>query len=167
MKGRNLAAIVAVVVFLAVGIAVAEVALTPGPATATVQFFSDNANGYACFINYTYNLTGGPVCLSDDPATDLPPNVTLPLGNYSIVFFPFGTASNRSLWLGTNNIQVTGSGAYDASSSYANITVKGDGALAVFVLSDNGQPIPEFPTTGAMVFSVVVASTFLLGRRRR
>jgi hypothetical protein len=167
MKGRTLASIVAVVVILATGLAVAEVSLrqTPSPKMATVQFFSNNTDGYACFLNYVYTLTGAPVCLSDNPALDLPDNATVPLGSYGIVFFPFGTASNKSLWLGTNNIQVTGFGPYDVSSSCANITVRGDGAIAVFVLPDNTTPIPEFPLTGAMMFSVIAASTFLLRRR--
>jgi len=167
MKGRTLAARVAVVVILAAGITFAEVSLRQAPGMATVSFFSNNVHGYACFLNYAYPLTGAPVCLSDDPYTDLPDNATVPFGNYSIVFFPFGSASNKALWVGTNNIQVTGYGAYDVSSSYANITVRGDGAIAVFVLADNGRPVPEFPATGAMAFSALVASLYVLRRRRR
>lgn len=133
---------------------------------ATVQFFSNNADGYACFLNYTYPLTGAPVCMADNPVLDLPSNATVPLGNYTIVFFPFGTASNKAAWLGTNNIRVTGTGPYDPSSSYANITIRGDGALAVFVLSDNGQPIPEFNGIGIVAFSALAASLYVLRRRR-
>jgi hypothetical protein len=169
MKGRRLATIMATAVILVVGVSVAEVALqqTPSPAMATVAFFSNNTKGYACFLNYTYPLTGAPVCLSDDPSLDLPDNATMPLGNYAIAFFPFGTSSNKATWLSTNNIQVTGSGPYDVSSSYANITVRGNGAIAVFVLQDNGQPIPEFNAIGVVVFSALAASVYVLRRRRR
>jgi hypothetical protein len=169
MKGKHLTLAVAVVVVLAVAITVTEVSLrqTVGPEMATVTFFSNNANGYGCFLNYTYPLTGAPVCLSDNPSLDLPDNASVPLGSYGIVFFPFGTASNQATWLGTNNIQVTESGPYDVSSSYANITVRGDGAIAVFVLPDNSQRVPEFPPTGAMAFSALVASLYFLRRRRR
>jgi hypothetical protein len=161
--------ILALVVVLAVAVSVAQVTLrqAEGPEMATVSFFSNNARGYACFLNYTYPLTGAPVCLSDDPSLDLPDNATVPLGSYGIVFFPFGTASNKSTWLGTKNVQVTGSGAYDVSSSYANITVKGDGAIAVFVLPDNTTPIPEFNTIGIVAFSALAASLYILRRRRR
>lgn len=169
MKGKHLGLVVAVVVVLAVAVTVTEVSLrqTVGPAMATVSFFSNNANGYACFLNYTYPLTGAPVCLSDDPSLDLPDNASVPLGSYGIVFFPFGTASNEATWLGTNNIQVTGSGPYDVSSSYANITVRGDGAVAVFVLPDNSQQVPEFPTSGTVAFSGLAVSPYFLRRRRR
>jgi hypothetical protein len=169
MKRRRLALAVAAAVVLVAGISVAEVALqqTPSPAMATVVFFSDNTKGYACFLNYAYPLTGAPICLSDDPSLDLPDNVTVPLGNYGIAFFPFGTASNKATWLSTNNIQVTGSGPYDVSSSYANFTVRGDGAIAVFVLPENGQPVPEFNAIGAVAFSALAASLYVLRRRRR
>ena len=169
MKGRTLASIVAVVVILAAGVAFAEVSLrqTTGPPMATVSFFSNNTRGYACFLNYTYPLTGAPVCLSDDPSLHLPDNATVPLGSYGIVFFPFGTASNKSLWVGTNNIQVTGFAAYDVSSSYANITVKGNGAIAVFVLPDNTTPVPEFNGIGVVAFATLAASLYILRRRRR
>ena len=172
MKGKRLVLIVTVAVVLLVGASVTEILQQlAGPKIATVSFFSNNTNGYACFLNYTYPLTGAPICMSDDPSLHLPDNATVPLGSYGIVFFPFGTASNQALWLGTNNIQVTGSAPYDVSSSYANITVRGDGALAVFVLP--GEPVAafhvaaEFPTNGAVAFSAVVASFYVLRRRRR
>jgi hypothetical protein len=168
MKRKTLALLAAVIV-LVVGVAAAEVSLrrTVSPAMATVTFFSNNANGYACFLNYTYPLTGGPVCLSDDPSLGFPDNATVPLGSYGIVFFPFGTASNQSTWLGTNNIQVTGSAPYDVSSSYANITVNGDGAIAVFVFPDNQQRIPEFPVTEVVAFASFASSLYFFRRRRR
>ena len=166
MKGKQLALIVAVVAVLAVGFTAVEVSVRQTPQMATVSFFSNNANGYACFLNYTYPLTGAPVCLSDAPSLDLPDNASVPLGSYGIVFFPFGTASNQATWLGTNNIQVTGSGPYDVSSSYANITVRGDGAIAVFVLPDNSQRVPEFPQIGTMAFCALAASLYFLRRRR-
>jgi hypothetical protein len=169
MNRKKLGLILAVAAVLLISVSVAQVTLrqTPSPAMATVSFFSNNAHGYACFLNYTYPLTGAPFCLSDDPALDLPPNATVPLGNYTIVFFPFGTTSNQSTWLGTNNVQVTGSGAYDVSSSYANITVKGNGAIAVFVPPDNTTPVPEFPATGAIALLPLSGSIYLLRRRRR
>lgn len=167
MKRKQLAWIVAALVVLVVAVSVAQVTLRQNEATrmATVSFFSNNTHGYACFLNYTYALTGAPVCLSDDPSLELPDNATVPLGNYSIVFIPFGTASNKSLWVGTNNIQVTGFAAYDVSSSYANITVKGNGAIAVFVLPDNATPVPEFPQIWAAVAPALIAPLYVLRRR--
>jgi hypothetical protein len=132
--------------------------------TATVQFFSNNAQGYACFLNYA---SLAPVCMSDDPSTMLPPKVTLPLGNYSIVFFPFNTASNKSTWYGTNSVHVIGWAPYDASSSYANVTITGDGALVVFVVPENGVAITEFPGITAVPFVALAASLLLVRRRRR
>ena len=168
MKRKHMAMLGILVAVLAAGLSVGEIASRQGvgPGMATVSFFSNNANGYACFLNYSYPLTGGPICLSDDPSLDLPDNATIPLGSYGIVFFPFGTASNKSLWVGTNNIEVTGSAPYDVSSSYANFTVKGDGALAVFVLPENGQPVPELSATGAMALVVLAISLSILRRRR-
>ena len=166
-KGKQLALIAAILV-LVVGISVAEVTLrqTPSPKMATVSFFSNNAEGYACFLNYTYPLTGAPVCLSDLPSLDLPDNATVPLGSYGIVFFPFGTASNKALWLGTNNIQVTGSAPYDVSSSYANLTINGDGAIAVFVLPDNAHQTQSFLLQEQWPSQSSRASLYLLRRRR-
>jgi hypothetical protein len=167
MKGKDLALIALVVVVLAVSVTVAQVTLrqTQGPPMATVAFFS-NMNGYACFLNYTYPLTGAPVCLSDNPANKLPDNATVPLGSYGIAFFPFGTASNKSTWLGSDGVQVTRSRPYDVSSSYANITITGNGAVAVFVLPEN-TPIPEFNAIGMVAFSALTASLYVLRRRRR
>jgi hypothetical protein len=168
MSGKQSAAVAAVVIALIVAASVAvTLRQTPSIKMATVSFFSNNTQGYACFLNYTYPLTGAPVCLSDDPSLDLPNNATVPLGSYGIVFFPFGTASNKSTWFGTNNVQVTGYAPYDVSSSYANITVKGDGAIAVFVLPEHPTPIPEFNTIGIVAFSALAASLYILRRRRR
>lgn len=167
MKDRKLIVALAVAVVLVSVISVTFLKPSQVQETATVQFFSNNTDGYACFLNYVYPLTGAPVCMADNPALDLPANATVPLGNYSIVFFPFGTASNQATWLGTNNIQVTGSGPYDVSSSYANITVRGDGAIAVFVLPDNSQRVPEFSGIGTVAFAALAASLYLLRRRHR
>ncbi len=103
---------------------------------ATVYFFSNNSLGYACFLNYSDAVHGGPYCMSDVAALMLPSNATVPYGNYSIVFFPFDQASNRTVWYATNNIQVTGWAPYDASSAYANVTISGNGAIVVIVLPE-------------------------------
>jgi len=167
MKGTHIAIIAIALIAVAASVTIAEISIrqTTGPPMATVSFFS-NTPGYACFLNYTYPLTGAPVCLSSNPANHLPANVTIPLGSYGIAFFPFGTASNRSTWLGSDNVQVTGSGPYDISSSYANITITGDGAIGVFVLPDN-TPVPEFNAIGVAAFSALAASLYVLRRRRR
>ncbi|MGD0175821.1 MAG: hypothetical protein ABSC50_03230 [Candidatus Bathyarchaeia archaeon] len=141
--------------------------LQPGnqSGTATVQFFSNGNKGYACFLSGVQNEHGGPYCMSDDPATMLPSSAAVPLGSYTILFFPFGTASNQTLWLATNNIHVTGTGAYGVSISYANVTVDGDGAIVVFMLPDNVQPASEFSGIGVMAFSALATSLYLLRRR--
>ncbi len=102
--------------------------------TATVFFFSNNSVGYACFLYGVQNEQGGPYCMSDAPALRLPNNATVPYGNYSIIFFPFDTASNRMQWYATNDIRVTGWAPYDASSAYANLTITGNGAIIVIIL---------------------------------
>lgn len=150
---------VALVAVLSVGV----LRSLSGPRAATVQFYSSGALGYACFLNGVQNEQGGPYCLSDDPATMLPPNATIPPGNYTIVFFPFGTASNRTLWLATNNIQIIATGEYDVSSGYANVTVKGNGAIIVFVLPET-TAIPEFPSTATLSILVLAVSLALLRR---
>jgi hypothetical protein len=167
MKRNHLVLIAIVAIVLVVAVSVAQVTLrqTPSPKIATLSFFSNNAQGYACFLANVTNAFGGPYCMSDDPSLFLPGNATVPVGNYTIIFFPFGTASNRSLWLGTNNVQVTGTGAYDPSSSYANVTISGDGAIAVFILPDNTTPVPEFSMITVPTFAAL-ASLFMLRWRR-
>ncbi len=103
---------------------------------ATVFFFSNNSVGYACFLNSVQNEQGGPYCMSDAPALRLPSNATVPYGKYSLIFFPFNTASNRTQWYATNDIRVTGWAPYDASSAYANVTIIGNGAIVVIVLRE-------------------------------
>ncbi len=107
--------------------------------------------------------------MSDNLSLMLPESATVPLGNYTIIFFPFGTASNQMVWYGTNNLQVTSWAPYDPSGSVANVTIRGDGAIVVFLLPQNPTPVPEFPQ-GAMAVIVLVVlplPVFLLRRRRR
>jgi hypothetical protein len=162
---KRLIAIVLATLIIVAALSFVYVTRPSASPQATVQFFSNNAQGYACFLNYA---PLAPACMSEDPSTMLPSNVTLPVGNYSIVFFPFGTASNKSEWYGTNNIHVTGWAPYDASSSYANVTITGNGALVVFVLPENATPIPvpEFNSFIIAAFSALAASLYLLRRRR-
>ncbi len=158
---------------VAIALAVLVVALvsaglvlqSSAPKTATVQFFSNNTDGYACFLTFRDPDHGGPFCLSDNPRLKLPSEANVPVGKHRIVFVPFGTASNKTLWYSTNNIQITGSGPYDVSSSYANVTISGDGAIAVFVLPQNTAPVPEFPQA-AMALATLVIPLVLLRRRR-
>jgi hypothetical protein len=163
---KRLIAVVLAALFLVALLSLGFLTRSSTPQTATVQFFSNTPQGYACFLNYTAPPFGAPVCMSDDPTTTFPANMTVPLGNYSIVFFPFGTASNKSTWYGTNNIHVTGWAPYDASSSYANVTITGNGALIVVVLPENGVAIPEFSGITVVTFSALAASLYLLRRRR-
>jgi hypothetical protein len=163
---KRLIAVVIVAFFLVALLSLGFLTRSSTPRTATVQFFSNNAQGYACFLNYQDPI-GGLACMSDDPSTMLPPNMTVPLGNYSIVFFPFGTASNRSMWYGTNNVHVTGWAPYDASSSYANVTITGNGAIIVVILPENGVAIPEFPASVPVAAMALIASILILKRRRR
>ncbi len=163
---KRLIAVVLVAFFLAALLSLGFLTRSSSPRTATVEFFSNNAQGYACFLNYLDPATGGVYCMSDDPTTMLPANATVLVGNYSIVFFPFNVDSNRSTWYGTNNVHVTGWAPYDASSSYANVTITGDGALIVFVLPENGVAIPEFPAATPLAFLVLATSLMLLRRRR-
>ncbi len=123
-----------VLVLLAVSLA-GPVLSYPEP-RATVYFFSNNSVGFACFLSGVTNQHGGPYCMSDVPSLVLPSNATVPYGNYSIVFFPFDTASNKTVWYATNNIQITGWAPYDASSAYANVTISGNGAIVVIVLPE-------------------------------
>ena len=168
---RKLVAVVLAALVLTALFSVWIVSPSSRPQTATVQFLSarlgqHNGQGYACFLNYPDPVTGAPLCMSDDPSLMLPANATVPLGNYTIVFFPLDIASNQSEWYSTYPIEVTGSGAYDASSSYANVTIRGNGVLAVMVLPENGVAIPEFSGVAIVSFSALAASLFLLRRRR-
>lgn len=168
MKQKKLLRTIAVAA--AVLVAVVSVGLiqrSSTPQTATIQFFSNNSAGYACFLNYSDTETGGPICMSDMPSLGLPSSATVPVGNYSIVFFPFDTASNQTLWEATNNIQVTGWAPYDVSSAYANVTINGDGAIAVFVLPLTTMPVTEYVASTPVAFVAVAISMLLLRRPLR
>lgn len=169
MKRKNLfAGLAAVIAVLAIGaISSGFLQRSSSPETATVQFSSNNSAGYACFLNYSDSETGGPVCISDVPSLGLPSSATVPVGNYSIVFFPFDTASNQTLWEATNNIQITGWAPYDVSSAYANVTINGDGAIAVFVLPLTSMPVTEYVASTPVAFVAVAISLLLIRGRAR
>lgn len=73
MKQKKLLRTIAVAA--AVLVAVVSVGLiqrSSTPQTATIQFFSNNSAGYACFLNYSDLEIGGPICMSDVPSLNLP-----------------------------------------------------------------------------------------------
>lgn len=122
--------VLALIVVLAAAVMIfPRVQLASGQEMATIYFLSGRT-GYVCFLNLveSYSAGPGPFCLSDIGL--FPENGTVPIGNYTIIFYPmFDTYVQFNNWFGTGGLIITNTTSY-----MTQMYVSSGGILGVYSL---------------------------------
>jgi hypothetical protein len=106
------------------------------PSIVNVSFYS-TATGYACFASQ--EVVGPVICLSSNIAS-LNATAAMPVGNYTVVFYPIDSIDGYTIWLVSQyplyQTSINSLTPFDPSASTvtANVTIGGDATIIVYAL---------------------------------